>query len=266
MLSRIAMGKFARAEYSSMLNATDEKLLRDVATNSMLRLLINLNKFLESKNSKLQVNEGKNSENTQNMMNYQSKGPKSKKNGALEKNIVNLEPEIEGNVINNLEKAKQRKVMIKDAVAKFNFKIKHGMKAFLELGVIKMEAKSIANFFYDTKALSRDKLGEYFGEEDDFNLNVLSEFVVKMSFVGLGICDALRQFLHRFDLPGEGQKIERILQKFVDKFTVDCEGVIDVDGGYLLTYLVIMLHTNRYNANVIEKMKLSEFVKLGKGI
>ena len=72
MLSRIAMGKFARAEYSSMLNATDEKLLRDVATNSMLRLLINLNKFLESKNSKLQVNEGKNSENTQNMMNYQN--------------------------------------------------------------------------------------------------------------------------------------------------------------------------------------------------
>lgn len=41
MLSRIAMGKFARVEYASMLNQAEEKLLRDVATNSMLRLLIN---------------------------------------------------------------------------------------------------------------------------------------------------------------------------------------------------------------------------------
>ena len=35
------MGKFARVEYASMLNQAEEKLLRDVATNSMLRLLIN---------------------------------------------------------------------------------------------------------------------------------------------------------------------------------------------------------------------------------
>ena len=65
---------------------------------------------------------------------------------------------------------------------------------------------------------------------------VLTLFVSKMNFVGGGICDAMRQFLLKFDLPGEGQKIERILQKFIDKFTVDCEGVVDMDAGYLLAY------------------------------
>lgn len=74
-------------------------------------------------------------------------------------------------LVGNLEKAKQRKLEIKDAVAKFNFKIKHGMKAFLDLGVIiENNAPSIAAFFYEIPGLSREKLGEYFGEEDEFNL------------------------------------------------------------------------------------------------
>ena len=54
------------------------------------------------------------------------------------------------NLVGNLEKAKQRKLEIKDAVAKFNFKVKHGMKAFIDLGVIvKDNAPSIAAFFYE---------------------------------------------------------------------------------------------------------------------
>ena len=64
----------------------------------------------------------------------------------------------------------------------------------------------------------------------------MSEFANQMVFVGLNICDALREFLLRFELPGEGQKIERIVQKFVDKFVTENEGVVDPDSGYIFAY------------------------------
>jgi brefeldin A-inhibited guanine nucleotide-exchange protein len=57
----------------------------------------------------------------------------------------------------------------------------------------------------------------------------------------------MRYFLALFELPGEGQKVERILEKFAQKFSEDNIKEYDSDGAYLCSFLLLMLHTNVYN-------------------
>lgn len=72
--------------------------------------------------------------------------------------------------------------------------MKVGMKAFAQLGLINMEEytflknylklillfspKSIAEFFKNTPNLSKEKIGEYFGEEPEFNIKVRINFYI----------------------------------------------------------------------------------------
>lgn len=61
--------------------------------------------------------------------------------------------------------------------------------------------------------------------------------------------------LSAFRLPGEAQKIARIMENFASQF---CEGNPDVfantDTAYVLSYSVIMLNTDAHNPQVKKKM------------
>ncbi|MEQ2187215.1 Cytohesin-3, partial [Goodea atripinnis] len=49
---------------------------------------------------------------------------------------------------------------------------------------------------------------------DDFNIKVLQAFVELHEFADLNLVQALRQFLWSFRLPGEAQKIDRMMEAF----------------------------------------------------
>jgi len=83
-------------------------------------------------------------------------------------------------------------------------------------------------------------------------------------------------FLAAFRLPGEAQQIDRILQAFSDRCAQVCEespgGRLKLfsddpkrasDAAYLLSFSIIMLNTDRHNANIREDRKMScdDFVK-----
>lgn len=58
------------------------------------------------------------------------------------------------------------------------------------------------------------------------------------------IDEAMRYFLSYFTLPGEGQKIDRIVQKFGQKFfddNSDNKFISSADSAYSLSYLLITL-------------------------
>jgi hypothetical protein len=58
--------------------------------------------------------------------------------------------------------------------------------------------------YSDDLRLSKAAIGEFLGEYDAFNMEVLYEFVDLMGFGGMPFDAALRHFLSFFRLPGEG--------------------------------------------------------------
>lgn len=64
-------------------------------------------------------------------------------------------------------------------------------------------------------------------------------------------CPPCRRFLSGFRLPGEAQKIDRLMEKFAERY-VSCnpESFKSADVAYVLAYSVIMLNTDAHNAQV----------------
>ena len=64
-----------------------------------------------------------------------------------------------------------------------------------------------------------------------------------------------RTFLSGFRLPGEAQKIDRLMEKFAERY-VSCntEAFKSADVAYVLAYSVIMLNTDAHNPQVKNKM------------
>lgn len=50
------------------------------------------------------------------------------------------------------------------------------------------------------------------------NSSVLDSFVEMMNFTNLEFDIALRRFLYKFRLPGEAQKIDRIMERFAQQY------------------------------------------------
>lgn len=70
----------------------------------------------------------------------------------------------------------------------------------------------------------------------------------------------------RYDLIGEGQKIDRMIHQFALKYHRDNPENISEQCAYGLSYLMIMLQSELHNPMVPQKMSLSQFEKLGKDI
>mmetsp|Transcript_16230 Transcript_16230/g.13811 ORF Transcript_16230/g.13811 Transcript_16230/m.13811 type:complete len:87 (-) Transcript_16230:3358-3618(-) len=86
------------------------------------------------------------------------------------------------------------------------------MKYFEKLGVLDTKSpESIAKYFASNPHLSKEKIGEFFGEEAELNVQSLTCFTNNFDFRNMIPDDALRIYLASFDLPGEGQKIDRIV-------------------------------------------------------
>lgn len=86
-------------------------------------------------------------------------------------------------------------------------------------------------------------------------------------FKNMGLDNGIRKFLEHFTLPGESQKVDRVLEKFAQKFYEDNpESFNSATAAYTLSYLLMMLQTDLHNPQVKVKMKLTEFIKLARGI
>ena len=62
-------------------------------------------------------------------------------------------------------------------------------------------------------------------------------------------------FLDGFRLPGEAQKIDRLVEKFAERY-LNCNGEFfkSADVAYVLAYSVVMLNTDAHNPQVKTKM------------
>lgn len=97
-------------------------------------------------------------------------------------------------------------------------------------------------------------------------IHVLRAFVNKLNFEGLAFDEALRKLLQTFRLPGEAQKIDRVMNEFAKRYCQNNSHVFSSpDTGYVLAYSLIMLNTDAHNPNVKKKMSLSDFLRNNRG-
>lgn len=64
-------------------------------------------------------------------------------------------------------------------------------------------------------------MGEFLGDSNKFNKEVMYGYVDLLDFCGKDFVSALRIFLEGFRLPGEAQKIDRLMEKFAARY-IEC--------------------------------------------
>nr|CAB3458344.1 unnamed protein product [Digitaria exilis] len=164
---------------------------------------------------------------------------------------------------NQFERAKAHKSTMEAAVAEFNRKPAKGIEYLLSNKLIENKASSVAQFLKSTPSLDKVMIGEYLGQHEEFPLAVMHAYVDSMKFSGLKFDAAIREFLKGFRLPGEAQKIDRIMEKFAERYCADNPGLFkNADTAYVLAYAVIMLNTDAHNPMVWPKMSKSDFVRM----
>lgn len=145
------------------------------------------------------------------------------------------------------------------AIKRFNVKPKRGIEFLLESKLIEdtgeRGAQQAVDFILEAgDKISRFKLGDYLGESDTFPTLFRNNFANRINFYQVEIDHALRMFLTKFVLPRETEKIDRVMSSFAHKFYLDNPNLFkNEDTAYILSFSLIMLHTDAHNPNVKEK-------------
>jgi len=125
---------------------------------------------------------------------------------------------------------------------KFNMDPKKGIEFLVTHSLVQETPEDVAQFLYKGEGLNKTMIGDYLGERNDFNEAVLKAFVELHDFTDLILVQALRQFLWSFRLPGEAQKIDRMMESFAQRY---CQLNPDIftnsDTCYVLSFAIIML-------------------------
>jgi Sec7-like guanine-nucleotide exchange factor len=165
------------------------------------------------------------------------------------------------------EQVLARKRSLEAGVGRFNANFKKGLEHLFAHGLLERSASAMARFFYENAAVDRHQLGQYFGWNDPLAQSVVYEYAQLQDFAGLSLDEALRKFFHSFDLPRESQMIDRIIERFAAKYTADNPGLFSsADVCFVLTFSIVMLHTDAHNSKVPKKMSKVEFMNNVRGI
>ncbi|KAL7825963.1 hypothetical protein SRHO_G00337010 [Serrasalmus rhombeus] len=174
--------------------------------------------------------------------------------------------------IQDFESAEENKVLergkqFSSGKKKFNMDPKKGVNYLVENSLLEWKPQTVAEFLYKEEGLNKTAIGDFLGEREEMHLQILKAFVELHEFSDLNLVQALRQFLWSFRLPGEAQKIDRMMEAFATRY---CECNADVfqstDTCYILSFAIIMLNTSLHNPNVKDKTTLERFISMNKGI
>uniref|UniRef100_U3KEN4 ARF guanine nucleotide exchange factor 2 n=1 Tax=Ficedula albicollis TaxID=59894 RepID=U3KEN4_FICAL len=167
------------------------------------------------------------------------------------------------------EVIKQQKEIIEHGIELFNKKPKRGIQYLQEQGMLGTTAEDLAQFLHQEERLCSTQVGEFLGESSKFNKEVMYAYVDQLDFCGKDFVSALRIFLEGFRLPGEAQKIDRLMEKFAARY-IECNQrqtlFASADTAYVLAYSIIMLTTDLHSPQVKNKMTKEQYIKMNRGI
>ena len=207
---------------------------------------------------------------------------------------------------NDFEMLKSKKELWEKGIELFNKKPKKGLQFLQEKELLGSSAEDVAQFFVDDERLDKIAIGDFLGENEKFNKEVMYAYVDQMDFYGMEIVSALRLFLEGFRLPGEAQKIDRLMEKFAARYhelnkkfasstpdaTAETKNPLSAnsleankakqmrnghklisnyyfesaDAVYVLAFSIIMLATDLHSSQVKKKMTKEEYINMNRGI
>ena len=142
--------------------------------------------------------------------------------------------------------------------------LKKAVDYLVACGALTPTPRAIATYLRLHKdRFNQAELGKYLGEtgidatEKEYWNSIRHGFVRAISFLGMNLDDALRHFLTHcgFRLPGEAQKVDRIMNTFAECFFEDNAGDVvlcpfpNEDEVYLICFALIMLNTDLHKAS-----------------
>ncbi|KAE9603229.1 putative Sec7 domain, mon2, dimerization and cyclophilin-binding domain-containing protein [Lupinus albus] len=169
--------------------------------------------------------------------------------------------------VSNIEQRRAYKLELQEGISLFNRKPKKGIEFLINANKVGDSPEDIAAFLKDASGLNKTLIGDYLGEREELSLKVMHAYVDSFNFQGMEFDEAIRAFLQGFRLPGEAQKIDRIMEKFAERYCkCNPEAFSSADTAYVLAYSVIMLNTDAHNPMVKNKMSADDFIRNNRGI
>ncbi|CAN0135183.1 unnamed protein product, partial [Phaeothamnion confervicola] len=174
------------------------------------------------------------------------------------------------------EYGRKKKLMseLESGFVRFSLSPHKGILYLESKGLLEAEPRAVARFLHDyADKLDKTQIGEYLGKEKDFKsgfcVAVLHEYVDAMDFTGMEFDNAIRHFLSGFRLPGEAQKIDRMMEKFAERYCLQNPQIFpSADTAFILAFSVIMLNTDQHNPAIKEEKRMTRdgFVRNNHGI
>lgn len=166
-----------------------------------------------------------------------------------------------------LEQRRTYKLELQKGISLFNRKPSKGIDFLVNNKKISGTPEAVASFLKNTSGLNESTIGDYLGEREEFSLKVMHAYVDSFNFENMDFGEAIRFFLRGFRLPGEAQKIDRIMEKFAERYCkCNPNSFTSADTAYVLAYSVIMLNTDAHNSTVKDKMTKADFIRNNRGI
>ncbi|ESQ53563.1 hypothetical protein EUTSA_v10024200mg [Eutrema salsugineum] len=166
-----------------------------------------------------------------------------------------------------LEQRRAYKIELQKGISLFNRKPSKGIEFLISSKKIGNSPEEVASFLMKTAGLNGTVIGDYLGEREGLPLKVMHAYVDSFNFEKKDFVEAIRFFLRGFRLPGEAQKIDRIMEKFAEHYwRCNPDSFTSADTAYVLAYSVIMLNTDAHNNMVKDKMTKADFVRNNRGI
>eukprot|EP00005_Dracoamoeba_jomungandri_P003619 CAMPEP_0174250918 /NCGR_PEP_ID=MMETSP0439-20130205/923_1 /TAXON_ID=0 /ORGANISM="Stereomyxa ramosa, Strain Chinc5" /LENGTH=1178 /DNA_ID=CAMNT_0015331101 /DNA_START=286 /DNA_END=3822 /DNA_ORIENTATION=+ len=149
----------------------------------------------------------------------------------------------------------------------FNKKPKKGMALLFEEKLMANNPEAIAHFLFTTPKLDQGQVGEFISDPD--NGELLDAYCMRYDFKDLEFDMAIRRFLRSsFKLPGESQRIDRIMEAFAKRYfltnTANC--FPNQDAVYMLSFAAIMLNTDAHKLAKKARMTCEQFLDNCRGI
>ncbi|XP_065039957.1 brefeldin A-inhibited guanine nucleotide-exchange protein 2-like isoform X1 [Musa acuminata AAA Group] len=167
----------------------------------------------------------------------------------------------------SIELRRAYKLELQEGISLFNQKPKKGIEFLINAKKVGDSPEEIAAFLKSASGLNKTLIGDYLGEREDLSLKVMHAYVDSFDFEGMKFDEAIRCFLQGFRLPGEAQKIDRIMEKFAERYCkCNPKAFTSADTAYVLAYSVIMLNTDAHNPTVKNKMSPDDFIRNNRGI
>lgn len=272
-LSKIAQGRQA-VEFGVSPNQEKSMRIRGLeCTVFILKCMVDWSKDLYvNPNSQTNLGSERNVREVENTADVSTPGDSIRSFGGSTSSMNSLSSgnkEAASDTPHHLQVLKHQKDIWENGINVFNRKPKKGIQFLQERELLGTSPSEVAEWLHSEERLDKTAIGDYLGENDENSREVMYAYVDKLNFSDRDFVYALRYFLEGFRLPGEAQKIDRLMEKFASRYC-GCNpnnGLFaSADSAYVLAYSVIMLTTDLHSPQVKHKMTKEQYIKLNRGI